>query len=305
MSWAKIDDRANEHAKQLAAGAKACWLWVCGLMYVNRQAKKTGRIPRAVVDSCMLFPSLGKREAEQLVKVGLWEVDADAYIVHDYGYWNPEGKPPKEPPDPGSLSEKRSEAGRKGGQRSAEARRANEANLLEANQANDQAKENEANKQLASRTAAPAYAHSRALDPPHPTPPQATKRPERVIQDLSGFSPPLAPPEVPDGTEAVPGVYRNGSQLVRLTPKWSPTFESFTSGGVSREVFNEALPTFRGYHIELGTEQPEPWFRSKLWSWARGDQVRHEANPRRSAASKPRQPDSGYDFSGAVEEADA
>ncbi len=160
-----------------------------------------------------------------------------------------------------------------------------------------------------SRPLAPAPARPRAytrtaapVNPTQPNPTQPTKRPERVIQDLAGYG---SPPEPTNGTEVVPGVRRNGSPLVRLTPKWAPEFESFTSGGVSREVFAESLLTFRGHHIELGTEQTEPWFRSKLWAWARGDQVRAEANPRRTRVTKPRQPDSGYDFSGALEEADA
>lgn len=170
MTWAKVDDRANEHPKQLKAGPKACWLWVCGLMYCNRQAKKTGRIPKTVVDAGMLFPGLGAKDATKLINAELWGEAGDYYVVHEYESWNPEKKPRR---DPEELSAIRAEAGRLGGRRSGEARReANEANEASTKQNTEPIASDDANQVLASRTAAPAYAHSRALDPPHPTPPQ-------------------------------------------------------------------------------------------------------------------------------------
>ncbi len=87
MSWAKLDDRANEHPKQLAAGGEACWLWACGLMYANRQRERTGYIPEAVVP--MLYPAKNvKRLASKLVDVGLWEKAKGGYQVHDFQEWN-------------------------------------------------------------------------------------------------------------------------------------------------------------------------------------------------------------------------
>lgn len=88
MSWAKIDDRANEHRKMLAAGAEACWLWTCGLMYANRQPARDGFIPDAVIG--MLYPLKNpKRLAEKLVDVGLWEKVAGGYRIHEFTTWNP------------------------------------------------------------------------------------------------------------------------------------------------------------------------------------------------------------------------
>ncbi len=104
MSWAKVDDRANENPKLLAAGARAAWLWVCGLMYCNRQHRKDGRIPKAALS--LLFPGMGRREVGRLLAAGLWHDDGDSYAVHDYAQWNGEGP---------SLSSKRAAAGRKGG----------------------------------------------------------------------------------------------------------------------------------------------------------------------------------------------
>jgi len=139
MTWAKIDDRANENEKQMAAGAEASWLWVCGLMYCNRQPKKTGRIPKPMVG--MLFPKLGQKHARKLVQVGLWRDDGDAYVVHNYAKWN-------------DISTKRADAGRKGGKRSGETRRQqkteqDDVSCLKQNEANDEAKTEANAKQLA------------------------------------------------------------------------------------------------------------------------------------------------------------
>jgi hypothetical protein len=63
-------------------------------------------------------------------------------------------------------------------------------------------------------------------------------------------------------------------------------------------VFDQALVTFRGHHIELGTQQTEAWFRAKLSNWARSDQVRLESgNGPAVRRTTPRQPDAGIDFS--------
>jgi hypothetical protein len=111
VSWAKMDDRANEHEKMVEAGADACWLWACGLMYCNRQQKKTGRIPKTIVHKGMLYPGLGEEQAKRLVDVGLWHDADSAYQIHEYHGWNPE------------LRDKRAEAGRQGGKSSGKARR--------------------------------------------------------------------------------------------------------------------------------------------------------------------------------------
>lgn len=182
MSWAKLDDRANEHEKQVAAGAKACWLWACGLMYCNRQAKKLGRIPKTIVESGMLFPGLGKAEAKKLVEVELWHDGGDAYVVHEFHGWNPE------------LREKRAEAGREGGKRSGEAKREAKSKQLATDpEANDEANA----KQLAldgeakpeakpeARAQTPAYARTDARRI-HPTPPHPTDQTNTTTQDPAG-----------------------------------------------------------------------------------------------------------------------
>jgi hypothetical protein len=88
MSWAKVDDHANEFHKQLAAGPEACWFWVCGLMYANRQRERDGFIPEGVIS--MLYPVKSpKRLAKKLVEVGLWDEAHGGYQIHNYHGWNP------------------------------------------------------------------------------------------------------------------------------------------------------------------------------------------------------------------------
>jgi len=172
MTWAKVDDRANENVKQLKAGPAACWLWVCGLMYCNRQPKKDGRIPKEVLP--LLFPTLGKRQANRLVAAGLWHDAGDCYQVHDYHGWNPE------------LREIRAEAGRKGGQASSKARSNPEA------KAKQVASDDEANERTSNEANAFARVGTDARrihpTPPHPIeeppkPPRGGTRGTRVPED--------------------------------------------------------------------------------------------------------------------------
>lgn len=112
MSWVRIEDRAPEHRKQLAAGPAACWLWLCGLAYANRQPQHDGFIPTAAL------PGLGcgakaSKEATRLVEVGLWERVSGGWQIHDYHAY-------QLTPDQIRV---RSESGRSGGVKSGETRR--------------------------------------------------------------------------------------------------------------------------------------------------------------------------------------
>jgi hypothetical protein len=115
MSWVKLDDHANEHEKQIAAGGEACWLWACGLMYCNRQKKRTGFVPSKQVR--MLFAGYTSLQAERLAKdlvaAGLWEPADGGFIVHDYHVYQPRPE----------VIDARVEAGRSGGVKSGESRR--------------------------------------------------------------------------------------------------------------------------------------------------------------------------------------
>jgi hypothetical protein len=89
LTWAKLDDRANEHRKQLSAGAEACWLWACGLMYANRQPERSGFIPDLILPALYAPSRSPKKLAARLVEVGLWDRVEGGYAIHDYTTWNP------------------------------------------------------------------------------------------------------------------------------------------------------------------------------------------------------------------------
>jgi hypothetical protein len=112
MTWVRIDDSSREHRKLLAAGAEAAWFWTCAIMYASTQPQRDGHIPRVMLPA--LFAPLAaksRRLAEVLVAVGLFDRDGVDYVVHDYRDYQPD------------LEAKR-EAGRQGGLRSGEVRRA-------------------------------------------------------------------------------------------------------------------------------------------------------------------------------------
>lgn len=117
MSWVAIDDNAPEHRKQLAAGPAACWLWVCGIAYCNRQKARDGFIPEAKVAVLYPIPN-AKREAERLVSAGLWKRVEGGYLVHDYHEYQPTAEQIE------AMREAKRRAGSAGGKRSGEVRRA-------------------------------------------------------------------------------------------------------------------------------------------------------------------------------------
>src|SRR3990167_6480333 len=141
MSWVKIDDGAPDHRKQLAAGSEACWLWVCGLAYCNRQPARDGFIPGVKVGLLYPFRRAGAL-AKKLVEVGLWEEADGGYRVHDYHSYQPDQE------RAGEISKARSEAGRKGGLRSGKTRLLR-SNLLEANEATNEARGQQMNEATA------------------------------------------------------------------------------------------------------------------------------------------------------------
>jgi len=157
MTWVKIDDLASENEKLVKAGGLAAWLWACGLMYCNRQKKKTGFIPSQQVRKLYACYSDAQSQklAAKLVDVGLWEPTNGGFRVHDYGEFQPLSVEQQE-----QLSASRSEAGRRGGKRSGESRRQKpEAQTIEATcleNGSNLLPENEANNRSNSRARADA-----------------------------------------------------------------------------------------------------------------------------------------------------
>jgi hypothetical protein len=89
MAFAPVSDRFHEHPKVLELIAKrknfdGLGLWILALSYT------TGQLLDGVVPSW--FPKKvagrrGKRLAEALVKVGLWDVSGDGWVFHDFLEW--------------------------------------------------------------------------------------------------------------------------------------------------------------------------------------------------------------------------
>lgn len=120
MPWLRIDDELFLHPKWIATPPVARALWVTALSYAGK-FYTGGRIHPA------LLPMLGGsvEDAEALVQSGLWEKHEADYVIHDFEKYNESSTPESKT----QLSEARAEAGRIGGQRSAEVRRSkNEAN---------------------------------------------------------------------------------------------------------------------------------------------------------------------------------
>jgi hypothetical protein len=106
MAWAKVDDGFWCHPKVMGLPLAPRGLWVSALSWscAHRQAT----VPHAFLDMALSSTA----DAEALVAAGLWIADEDGWRIHDwseYQEW--------------TTSEKRAQAGRKGGQRSGEARR--------------------------------------------------------------------------------------------------------------------------------------------------------------------------------------
>jgi len=136
MAWVRIDDHLPDHDKLAHCGdyAPLCgWLFVCALAYCNRQLTD-GRIPKPHIHKLANFrhvhvetASIGRgadklasftdditcdRLADILVDVGLWEVDGEYFVIHDYLDYQPSRADVDA--QRAALSEKRRDAGRKG-----------------------------------------------------------------------------------------------------------------------------------------------------------------------------------------------
>jgi len=128
MPWAKVDDQWFAHRKVVGLSLAARGLWTTVLSWSC--AQRTDHVPRHMV----VFLAGGDPEvmglAADLVDSGLWKVNGiDGWVIHDWHEYQER-----------TLSEKRSEAGSKGGRASGEARReANGKQTEVASEADDEA----------------------------------------------------------------------------------------------------------------------------------------------------------------------
>jgi hypothetical protein len=111
VPWFRVDDVLADHPKVIMAGNAAMGLWVRAGAWSMKHLTD-GFIPDAVASI------LGTaKEADALVRVGLWTVSAGGYTFHAW-----EGRQPTKNEVEDRRS-KRAEAGRKGGLKSGESRR--------------------------------------------------------------------------------------------------------------------------------------------------------------------------------------
>lgn len=110
MGYLNVDDQLAFHRKTVAAGNAAMGLWVRGGSWTAGQQWPVGEELDGYIPT-EIATSMGKpREIEALVRVGFWETALiGGYIMHDYDDHNITIAEAR------SLSQKRAEAGRKGG----------------------------------------------------------------------------------------------------------------------------------------------------------------------------------------------
>lgn len=122
MPWGKLDDKIRNHPKVLQAGLEAFGFF-CGSISYSSEFGTDGYIARSAIGAC--FPGTPERKAlalaQRLVEAGLWEAVAGGeggWRIHDFLDWNLSAEEFEE------LRKKKAGAGRLGGQKSAQARKA-------------------------------------------------------------------------------------------------------------------------------------------------------------------------------------
>ena len=91
MAWGKVDDKLHSHVKWRRASKGARALWTTALSWCSDHPSD-GNVPRDVLG--MLDGT--KKEADDLVRVGLWVTTGDGYRFHEWGERNPDAASSKE-----------------------------------------------------------------------------------------------------------------------------------------------------------------------------------------------------------------
>jgi len=201
LTWAKLDDGFPAHRKVRGLSDAAFRLHVTALC--DCAAHLTDGAITAPAARTLPGAPQGRRltrAINELVEAGLWDVAGDGWRLHDYLDWNPAAAPTLE------RRAQRAAAGRVGGQRSGEVRRARQLASAEATQARSKREatcfeETEANgKQVLHRTGSKREAKTNPVPVPVPV-----QDPDLIAaaEDLSGGVPPNRLPEQPPPPEVL------------------------------------------------------------------------------------------------------
>lgn len=87
MPWVRLEDHVDEHPKIAAASDGAFRLWVNALAYANRSLSD-GFIPAPMIRR-LSTAHKPEKDAAELVKLGLWEVADDGWLIHDFHDYQP------------------------------------------------------------------------------------------------------------------------------------------------------------------------------------------------------------------------
>lgn len=109
--WAKVDDKLHSHPKWLDCGLAARGLWTTCLSWACDQGTD-GRLPRSIVR--LHAGADADTITAELVDAGLWEVDGNGWLIHNFLAYNPSAEVEQERRD--HISEVRAEAGRRSGE---------------------------------------------------------------------------------------------------------------------------------------------------------------------------------------------
>jgi len=115
--WLRIDDQIATHRKIQKAGTRAAWLWICSIAYAQNHLTD-GFISDDVLGALGVPLREVKHSAKQLVQTALWHRVDGGYCVHDYLKHNISARERRR------LLAEKAEAGRVGGIRSGQTRRA-------------------------------------------------------------------------------------------------------------------------------------------------------------------------------------
>lgn len=170
MTWVRLEVELGEHPKIARLTDKAFRVHIHGLCYGNRLLTD-GIVPRNVA---LTFPGANRRSLTELVTAAVWHdqeticptcidryggLDRGDYVIHDFLDYQPSAAEVIE------LRRQRSEAGRRGGQRSGIARR-REANAEAKAQANAEAKAEAKHEAKSNPSPSPGFKGLEKVSPP-------------------------------------------------------------------------------------------------------------------------------------------